>query len=93
MANGETVDKLIRSALQAAAVAEEPSPAVREALLAAAASENSLRSALGPNVPPLIEELQEESERVVEWSTQVITTIPLARRQLLLLAAPLYAVR
>jgi hypothetical protein len=93
MANGETVDKLIRSALQAAAVAEEPSPAVREALLAAAASENSLRSALGPTVPPLVEDLQDESERVVEWSTQVITTIPLARRQLLLLAAPLYAVR
>jgi hypothetical protein len=93
MAQHETIDSLVRSALRTEVRSEEPSAAVREALLAAAAQDNTLRSALGPAVPPLVDELQEASEPIVEWSMQVTAAIPVARRQLLLLAAPLYAVR
>jgi hypothetical protein len=92
MAQRETVDNLIRSALRTEVQSEEPSPAVREALLAAA-GENTLRSTLGPAVPLLVEGLQEQSEPEVEWGTPVTTAIPVARRQQLLLAAPWYAVR
>ena len=88
-----TFDNVIRSALRTGVALEEPAAAVREALLAAAASENTFRSALGPAVPPLVDDLQEKNEPAFDWSTQVTTAIPLARRQLLLLAAPLYAVR
>jgi hypothetical protein len=93
MAQRETVDNLVRSALRTKVRSEEPSPASREALLAAAAVENTLRTALGPAVPPLVEGLQEQSEPAVEWGMPVTTAIPVARRQLLLLAAPLCAVR
>ena len=93
MAQRETVDNIVRSALQAKVQSQEPSPAVREALLAAAAEDNTLRSALGPSVPPLVDGLQEKSEATIEWSTPIATTIPIARRHALLLAAPLYAVQ
>jgi hypothetical protein len=93
MVQRETVDNMIRSALRTNVSSEEPAVTVREALLVAAASENALRSALGPAVPPLVEGLQEKNEPTVDWSTPVTTAIPLARKQLLLLAAPLYAVR
>ena len=92
MAQRETVDNLIRAALRTEVRSEEPSPAAREALLAAA-GETALRSALGPAVPPLVAGLQEESEPAADWGTPITTAIPVARRQLLLLAAPLYAVR
>ena len=93
MTQGETVDSLIRSALQAEVRSAEPSPAVRDALLAAAAGENTLRSALGPAIPPLAAGLQETPEQPIDFGEQVMTVIPLARRQLLLLASPLHAVR
>jgi hypothetical protein len=93
MVQREAFDNVIRSALRTEVRSEEPSLAVREALLAAAAGDNTLRSTLGPTVPPLVDELQEVSEPFVEWSTQVTSAIPIARRQLLLLAAPLYAIR
>jgi hypothetical protein len=92
MAQRGTVDNLIRSAVKTAVGSEGPSPAVREALLAAA-GENALRSALGPAVPPLVEGLQEEREPAADWGVPITTAIPVARRQLLLLAAPWYAVR
>jgi hypothetical protein len=66
---------------------------VRGALLAAAAGENTLRSALGPAIPPLADGLQETPEGPIDFSEQVLTVIPLARKQLLLLASPLCAVR
>jgi hypothetical protein len=93
MAQQETIDHVIRSALRAEVRSAEPSVAVREALLAAAA-DDALRSALGPTVPPVAEGLQEDKcESAVDWSTPVTTAIPVARRHLLMLAAPLYAVR
>jgi hypothetical protein len=93
MAQRETIDNLIRSALKTEVRTAEPSDAVRESLLAAAASENTLRSTLGPVVPPLVEGLLEVSEPVIDWGIPITTAIPLARKQLLLLAAPLHAVR
>jgi hypothetical protein len=84
---------MIRSALRTEVRSAEPSAAVRESLLAAAASEDTLRSALGPSVPPLVEDLLEVSEPAADWGMPTTTAIPLARKQLLLLAAPLYAVR
>jgi hypothetical protein len=93
MAQRETVDNIIRSALRTEVRSAEPSAAVRESLLAAAASEKTLRSALGPSVPPLAEDLLEVSEPAADWGVPIATAIPLARRQLLLLAAPLHAVR
>jgi len=93
MTQGDTVDGLIRSVLQTEVRSAAPSPAVREALLAAAAVENTLRSTLGPAIPPLADGLQETPERPIDCGEQVMTVIPLARRQLLLLASPMHAVR
>lgn len=86
MALVETVDNLIRTTLCSAVQAAEPAPAVREALLVAAAEENSLRSTVGPTVPPLVEGLQERNEPSDDWSTQIATALPLMRKQLWLLA-------
>ena len=94
MKQGDNVDKLIRSALQAGVQAEEPAATVRDALLAGAARNDVPRSALGPSIPALAGGLQEEcNEWVPELYEPVATSIPLTRRHLLLLAAPLYAVR
>ena len=93
MTQGDTVENLIRSTLKAAVLAEEPAAAVRASLLAAAAHENVLRSAIGPAIPLLAEDLQEHQDPPFDVQEQVMTSIPLARRQLLLIAAPLYAVR
>lgn len=89
----ETIDHMIRSALRLEVRLEEPSAATRESLLAMAAADNTLRSSLGPAVPPLVAELHNENGRAIDWSVPVTTSIPVARRQLLMLAAPLYAVR
>ncbi len=86
------MDEIIRSALQTSVQAEEPSAQVRDSLLTNAAQDLP-RSALGPSIPAIASGLQECNGRVAEWDEQVVTAIPLARRQLLLLAAPLYAVR
>jgi len=93
MTQRDSVDNLIRSTLQTEVRSAEPSAAVREALLTAAAGENSLRSALGPVIPPLADGLQETPAWPIDFSEQVMTVIPLARKQLLLLASPLHAVR
>ncbi len=93
MIQGDTVDSLIRSALQTEVRSAEPSSAVRAELLAAAAGGNTLRSALGLAIPPLADGLQETLERPIDFSEQVMTVIPLARKHLLLLASPLYALR
>jgi hypothetical protein len=93
MKQGDNVDKLIRSALQAGVQTEEPSATVRDALLAGAARNDALGSALGPSIPAIAAGLQECDEWAADWNEAVATTIPLSRRHLLLLAAPLYAVR
>lgn len=93
MTQGATVENLIRSTLKSAVLAEEPAAAVRASLLAAAEHENVLRSAIGPAIPLLAEDLQERRDPSFDLQEQVMTSIPLARRQLLLIAAPLYAVR
>ncbi len=92
MRQGNVVDDMIRSVLQVNMQTEEPSAQVRDSLLANAAHDLP-RSALGPSIPAIVSGLQESDEQTAEWNEQVITSIPLARRQLLLLAAPLYAVR
>jgi hypothetical protein len=93
MKQGDNVDKLIRSALQAGVQTEEPSATVRDALLAGAARNDALQSALGPAIPALVGGLQERDEWAAELNEPAATAIPLTRRHLLLLAAPLYAVR
>ena len=92
MRPGNIVDDVIRSAVQSSVQVEEPSAQVRDSLLANAAHALP-RSALGPSIPPIVSGLQECDRQAAEWDEQVVTSIPLARRQLLLLAAPLYAVR
>ena len=95
MGQGDTVDNLIRSALRVEVGQQEPSPAVREELLAAANRENVMRSGIGPSIPPLAVGLCEDAD-IIEPPSEVYETLlmtALGRRQLLLLAAPLYAVR
>ena len=92
MKQGETVDNLIRSALRVDVRSEEPAPEVRDSVLAAA-SEANTRSALGPAIPPLAMGLQECADPDDALNEPVMTVIPLARKQLLLLSAPVYAVR
>lgn len=91
MRQGDNVDSLIRSALRTGVQTEEPSAKVREALLARAAGCTAPRSTLGPAIPAIASGLEERP--AADLDEQVITAIPLARKQLLLLAAPLYAVR
>jgi hypothetical protein len=93
MKQGDNVDKLIRSALQAGVQTEEPAATVRAALLTSAARHDVPRSALGPSIPAIATGLQECDTWTADWDEPAATTIPLTRRHLLLLAAPLYAVR
>jgi hypothetical protein len=93
MTQRDTVDGLIRCVLQAEVRSEEPSSAVRDSLFAAAAGENALRSTLGLAIPPLADGLQDPPDLPIDLSEQVMTVIPQARKQLLLLASPLCAVR
>ena len=95
MAQGDTVDNLIRSALRAETREQEPAPAVREALMATAAREKAVRSALGPPIPPLADALCEGAgqPQLGAEPPGVILNSPMGPRQLLWLAAPLYAVR
>ncbi len=83
----------MRSALKAEVEAAEPSAAVRDALLEAAANENPLRSALGPAIPPVASGLEEHAVQTLDYNREVVLITPLAHKQLLLLASPLYAVR
>jgi hypothetical protein len=94
MAKHEAFDNVIRTALRTEVHSEEPSATIRESLLSAAAADNTLRSVVGPAVPPLMDDLYDQKEsNVADWSMPVMTAIPLPRRQLLMLAAPMYAVR
>jgi hypothetical protein len=93
MRQDDTIDNLIQAAVRGSVQAEEPSAHVRDLLLASAASSATPYSALGPSIPAIASGLQECDRRAAELDEQVITSIPLARRQLLLLAVPLYAVR
>ena len=89
------MDNLIRSALRAEVGQQEPAPAVREELLAAANRENVMLSGVGPSIPPLAAGLCEDAD-IIEPPSEEFETLALAalgRRQWLLLAAPLYAVR
>jgi hypothetical protein len=88
------VDNLIRSVLHAEFGQQEPSSTTREALLEQAARENVRRSMIGPSIPPLAEGLCEGADQPQlepEFPVAILTD-SLRRRQLLLLAAPLYAV-
>lgn len=90
-----TVDNLIRSALRAEFSQQEPSSTTREALLEQAARDDVRRSVVGPSIPPLAEGLYEDAGKPQLDSELpgAILTDSLGWRQLLLLAAPLHAVR
>ncbi len=92
MTERESLDNLIRSAVRGAVAGEEPSPDVRDALLAAAAHSGTLRSAVGPEVPPLADglcEIVNETGPERDW----VQPLLVASRPWMLLTAPLYAVR
>ncbi len=93
MRQGDTVDNLIRTSLKTEVRPEEPSPAVRDALLAMAERENVFRSALGPAIPPVVNGLQDRPEQAPDLEETVTAVILFPRRHLLFLASPLYAVR
>jgi hypothetical protein len=59
MTKRDVLDNLIRSTIRSEVAGLEPSPAVRDTLLAAAAHSHPLRSAGGPTMPALIEGLCE----------------------------------
>jgi hypothetical protein len=92
-----TVDNLIRLALRAECGQQEPSPETREALLAQADRDDVRRSVIGPSIPPLVEGLCEDTDpQQLDLDSELPVAIladSLRWRQLLLLAAPLYAVR
>ena len=95
MIQGDTVDNLIRSTLRAEVGQQEPSPAVREALLAVATRENVARSGIGPSIPPLATGLCEDADKIEAplEGYELLLSAAMGRKQWLLLAAPLYAVR
>ena len=70
MISGANVDNLIRLTLRTEVKPQEPSPAVRESLLEAAAQDNTARSALGPDIPPLVNGLRDanvQGEALQRW--------------------------
>lgn len=70
MISGDRVDNLIRITLRAEVSVQEPSPAVRDALLEAAAQDNGARSTLGPAIPPLVNGLRDanvQGEALQRW--------------------------
>jgi hypothetical protein len=93
MRQGDTVDSLIQTAVRAGVQTEEPSTHVRDSLLTSAANHSTPYSVLGPSIPAIASGLQDCNKRAAELDEQVVTSISLGHRQLLLLAAPLYAVR
>ncbi len=65
-----SVDALIRAGLREEQTGQEPSPAVRDALLATVERENVRRSALGPAIPSLVKGLRDtdaHSEALQRW--------------------------
>jgi hypothetical protein len=74
MISGDGVDKLIRSTLRTEVSSQEPSAAVRDSLLAAAAEDSATRSALGPAIPPLVNGLRDANIQVEAlqrwWETE-----------------------
>ena len=92
MTEREALDNLIRQSVREAVAGQEPSAGVRDALLAAAAQSDTLRSAVGPEVPPLADGLCEIANET-ELEHQSSEPLRVAYRPWLLLTAPLYAVR
>ena len=88
-----SVDAVIRATLREEMAGQEPSVSVRESLLATVERENVRRSALGPAIPPLVAELQEDDEQAPDVIQPGMHTIPMGHRHLLFIAVPLYAVR
>jgi hypothetical protein len=88
-----SVDAVIRATLREEIAGQEPSASVRESLLATVERENVRRSALGPAIPPLVAELQEDHEQMPDVVQPGMNTIPMGHRHVLLLAVPLYAAR
>lgn len=61
MTERDVVDNLIRSTVRGEVAGWEPSPEGRDTLIAAAARSHTLRSAVGPAVPALVEGLCENA--------------------------------
>ncbi len=65
-----SLDALIRGSLREETVGQEPSPAVRDTLLATAERQKERRSTLGPAIPCLVKGLQDtdaRSEALQRW--------------------------
>jgi hypothetical protein len=93
MSEGVSLDNLIRRSMHEAVDDLEPSAGVREALLARAAGTVGQSSALGPTVPALADGLHESAAPELPHTT-MSQMIPVGNGQwLLLITAPLYAVR
>ncbi len=92
MAEGVSLDNLIRRSVHEAVDDWEPSAGVREALLAKAAGTIGQSSALGPTMPALADGLRESADSEVVRVTPQSTTVGNGQ-WLLLTTAPLYAVR
>ncbi len=58
-----SVDALIRAGLREATAGQEPSPSVRDSLLATVEREKVRRSALGPAIPSLVKGLRDTDAR------------------------------
>jgi hypothetical protein len=86
------MDAVIRATLREETAGQEPSVSVRESLLATVERENVRRSALGPAIPPLVAELQEDGEQAPDVIRPGMHTIPMGHRQLQFIAVPLYSI-
>lgn len=93
MSEGVSLDNLIRRSMHEAVDSLEPSAGVREALLAKAASTVGQSSTLGPTVPALADGLHESATPELPRAAMP-QAVPVGNGQwLLLMTAPLYAVR
>lgn len=95
MTEKDALDNMIRSTVREAVANAEPSVDVRDALLAAAARSNTLRSAVGPAMPPLAGGLCETAAdtELEQAASSESDALLINHRPWLLLTAPLYAVR
>lgn len=93
MPERDVLDNLIRSTVRGEVAGLEPSPEMRGALLAAAARSHTLRSAVGPTVPALIESLCENAADDNWTGLDPEIVLSARHRQWLLLTASAGAVR
>jgi hypothetical protein len=93
MTDGVSLDNLIRSTLREEVAGQEPSAAVRDALLKEAARRQSLQSAVGPSIPALTDGLHDSARTRPTPSNDRILALSFYNGQWLLFTAPLYAVR